>query len=277
VTLPHIANMSAETELRHRLLAAGFNPLPLYGKRPAIEKWQCRETSTGDIYLWERIFPEATNTGILTGRVPALDIDICDPDAAQAVEDLARERFDERGYVLVRFGRVPKRAILFRTNDPFPKITGNIIAPNGDTSQKIELLGDGQQLAVAGLHPETKKPYSWFGGEPGQIIYDDLPYLSHDDALALVADAVELLVAGHGYSRPVKGKANGGEGGGGSDWAELLANLHAGHELHASVRDLAAKLITTGMGDGAAVNLIRGLLDCSVASRDVDLRNAATT
>ena len=42
-----------------------------------------------------------------------------------AVEELARERFEERGYVLVRIGKAPKRAVLLRTDTPFPKIVRN--------------------------------------------------------------------------------------------------------------------------------------------------------
>src|SRR6516225_9089484 len=45
------------------------------------------------------------------------------------------------------------------------------------------------------------QPYSWHGGEPGQIKRADLPYIDEAAARALVEDIVELLVREHGYRR----------------------------------------------------------------------------
>ena len=41
---------------------------------------------------------------------------------SRAIEELVRERYEERGYVPVRIGKPPKRAIPFRTDEPFTKI-----------------------------------------------------------------------------------------------------------------------------------------------------------
>ena len=38
-----------------------------------------------------------------------------------AIEELTRERFEERGWFLVRIGQPPKRAIVFRTDHPVPQ------------------------------------------------------------------------------------------------------------------------------------------------------------
>src|SRR6516225_7701583 len=62
---------------------------------------------------------------------PCVDIDILNPEAAEAAEALIRERYEERGYILVRIGLAPKRAVLFRTDEPFKKIQVILIAPNG--------------------------------------------------------------------------------------------------------------------------------------------------
>ncbi len=45
-----------------------------------------------------------------------------------------------------RIGKAPKRAIPFRTADPFAKITVNLIAANGSTGEKIEFMCTGQQV-----------------------------------------------------------------------------------------------------------------------------------
>jgi hypothetical protein len=74
---------------------------------------------TDEIRLWGKLFPDAHNTGVLTRITPCFDIDILNPGAAEAVEGLIRERVEERGPVLVRIGKAPKRAVLLRTDEPF--------------------------------------------------------------------------------------------------------------------------------------------------------------
>lgn len=267
--------MMTPEALRRQLCGAGFSPIPCNGKMPAPKAWEQKvETNSKEISLWTRVFPNAENTGILTRRTPCIDIDILNPEAAKAVEELARDRFEERGYILVRIGLPPKRAILLRTDKPFPKIIGKVTAPHGDCEQKIELLCDGQQVIVAGIHPDTHKPYSWHGGEPGQVKWEDLPYVSEDDARQFVIDAVQLLES-YGYKaaqqRPkerVNGTAPGSVTNGHADWLYLLGNINSGHELHDTTCSLAAKLITSGMKDGAAVNLIRAVMETSPITRD---------
>jgi hypothetical protein len=248
------------TEFRRRLRQAGFNPLPLRGKVPALREWQRRTEASGDdIRLWETLFADATNTGALCRLMPTLDIDVLDQDAAEAVENLVRDRFEERGFILVRVGKAPKRAIPFRTDQPFAKIIGKITAPNGATDQKLELLCDGQQCVVAGIHPDTGQSYSWHGGELGQIKLGELPYLTEAEARTLIDDAVALLVREHGYTQPEnkqKSTGNGHE----ADWATHIAEIIAGRELHDNLTALAAELIASGMGEAAAVNFLRDLL-----------------
>jgi hypothetical protein len=259
------------TALRLKLLANGYAPLPIEGKRPPFKGWQKKiDANTAEIELWDKLYPHATNTGILTQLTPTLDIDITNPEAAKAVEALARERFEERGFVLIRTGQAPKRAILLRTNTPFKKIIGNVIAANGGADQKIELLADGQQAVVFGTHPKTGKPYSWFGGEPTSINQQDLPYVSEDEAKQFVADAIALLVKDFSYKLPPAraketGQTNGHDP---ASWGGLVDSVAQGRHLHDSLRDLAGKLIASGMGDGAVVNFLRGLMDSSSAPHD---------
>jgi hypothetical protein len=271
------------TALRLQLARAGFTPLPLFGKEPPVygknnkrkgmADWQKLQSVTAEqIDMWARTWPDASNTGVLTRSMPTLDLDILNEDAARAVEDLVRERFEERGYFLVRIGKPPKRAFPFRTDEPFDKIVANITAANG-SAEKIELLSDGQQLACFGVHPDTKQPYAWHGGEPGQIAREALPYIREDEARQLVDAVIGLLVRDFGYShtqaRPKAKKSNGADSGSGSaDWRWLLDNIHEGRELHDSLRDLAAKMIRAGMHRGAVVNQLRALMLGSAAPHD---------
>jgi hypothetical protein len=217
--------MISETARRQQLRLAGYAPIPVQGKASPLTGWSKKtDANPEEIALWSRTFPSATNTGLLTGTMPVLDIDILNPEAAEAIEALARERFEERGYVLTRIGLSPKRAILLRTDKPFKKITGNVVAPNGDNKQKIELLADGQQVVAFGIHPDTRKPYAWFGGEPGPIKYEDLPYISESEAKKLVADALKVLVSEFNYTlqSPRSSESDKGNSRDSTNWAALI-------------------------------------------------------
>jgi hypothetical protein len=186
-------------ELREQLRCRGYAPLPLNGKRPPMEGWQQKSNvNPEEIALWSKLYPHCGNTGVLTRLTPTLDIDLLDEDAAVAIEGLARDRFEDRGYFLVRIGRAPKRAILFHTLEPFKKMSLELTAPNGAVG-KIEVLADGQQVVVDGIHPETSRPYCWHGGEPWRIAAEELPYVSKGDMQAFVVDAGELLAREHSY------------------------------------------------------------------------------
>jgi hypothetical protein len=265
--------MTNVTEIRLRLRAAGFSPLPVEGKAPHMPGWAEKfETSDEEIRLWPKTWHLATNTGILAKFTPGADIDIMDEAAANAVEALAREHFEEHGDILVRFGLPPKRLIPLRTDEPFTKMVRLFVAPNGD-EHKIEILGDGQQWVAFGTHPDTGKPYGWHGGDLGTIKREDLPYVRREDMEKFLDAAVELLIREHGYrradERPKKArKGDGQDTGGADDWGYLAENIHAGRDLHDSLRDLGGKLVTAGMGQGAAINLLRGVMQKSAAPHD---------
>jgi len=280
--------MTDAQTLRHQLRDAGFTTLPLFGKAPpqygknntrkGLSGWQKLEYVTDEmIAMWSKTWPNAENTGCLCRNMSTLDVDILDEAAAKAAKEFVRERYEDAGYVLDRIGKPPKFAIPFRTEEPFKKIVVNLIAPDGSEGQKIEFLADGEQVVVAGEHPETKQAYRWSNGGLEQVKLEDLPYTREQEARALVDALVALLIRDHGYKRaPARPKTNGGakpqahEGGGGADrdWGALTENILTGRELHDSVTIFAAKLIASGMNSGAAVNYLRGLMDKSAAPKD---------
>jgi hypothetical protein len=260
--------MLSPEEVRLGLLSAGFTPVACIGKAPVKKAWQAlHEPTEFDIKFWTQTAPAALNTGILARLAPALDIDICDPEAAAAIEALARERFEESGYFLVR-GRAStsKRCIPFRTNTPFPKILVKLIPPNGSEKdvERLELLADGQQFIAHGIHPETLEPYTWHGGEPGKIKHEDLPYLHEEEARALVDDAAKILIEQFGYRLATNGskaktytngnaKPNGSgahASSGTTDWTPDFAD-------HDELAAFAMTLLRSGMNAGAVVNLLR--------------------
>ena len=125
------------------------------------------------------------------------------PEASEAIKAMIVERFEARGCVLVRIGQAPKFAVLFRTDAPFPKINRPLIAPHETEEkrrhQKLEFLGDGQQLVVHGVHPETGRPYRCHGGEPCEVEASDVPYITAAEAQQVVDAAAHILVEQFGY------------------------------------------------------------------------------
>jgi hypothetical protein len=270
--------MATVLEVRQALVDHGYVPIPVKGKIPSFKSWQnVDNVSAAMLDAWGKNWPAATNTGILTKFTPTLDADILNEPAAVAIEDLVRERFEKRGYILPRIGKPPKRAIVFRTVDPFAKITVNLIAADGSTGEKIEFMGDGQQVVAAGIHPDTGKPYVWPLGNLTDIAHDDLPDISQAEAQQLVDDIVELLCRDFSYTRasgPPARKGNGAQSTEpAEDWQQLVDAIRAGNELHANTRDLAAKLVRSGMDGGAIVNFLRGLMNSSTAPRDARWQN----
>jgi RecA-family ATPase len=257
------------TELRLTLLAKGYTPLPLRGKIPEGTGWQNRTTNENEIKLWSSLYQYATNTGVLCKQTPFLDLDILNPEAADAAEALVREKFDDGSPILTRFGKPPKRAIPFQTKTPFKKIVVNLISPNGEM-EKIEFLADGQQCAVAGEHPETRKNYSWQHGGLAAWPRDQLPEITEERARDLVNAIAGHLIARYGYKlkepprqAPFAEQAQAREGGRErsehheANWKAYLDNL-ADHDNNTA---LAEALIASGMHPGAARNLMRQIIE----------------
>jgi hypothetical protein len=271
------------TACRLALIHNGYTPLPLFGKEPpqfgrnnarrGLANWQhLANVTSSQVHMWARIWPDATNTGILTAPTPALDLDILNELAAIDAEELVRERFGERGRVLVRIGKPPKRAIPFRTLEPFSKITASLTRPGFEgLGEKLELLCDRQQLVVHGIHPDTRRPYTWFGDTPWTVARDELPLIDAKQAGKLVSDIVDLLMKEHGYAA-TRISHRGTHPEGTPDWNVLIANILAGAFLHESIRDLACKLVRSGMHPGACVHALRALMRCSNAPQDARWR-----
>jgi putative DNA primase/helicase len=263
--------MSEPTDSRLRLRQAGYDPIPCIGKRPYGDGWQNQtDVTEHEIEMWARTCPAAENTGFLTKRTPTLDVDILDEEAARAIEEHIHERYDERGYVLPRIGKPPKRAYPFRTDAPFQKIVVNVIAAGGG-EEKVEFLATGQQVICFGIHPETRQPYRWHSGEPGEIARADLPYIHDYEAQQLVDDVVRILVDRFGYrrakERPKARRKTNGAGGGNDeaepataaeDWQYLFDNIRAGRALH----------VSRPRGEDGEVGHKRGLGGQSVARLD---------
>ena len=190
-------------DIRLAMVVRGYTPIPVVGKKPSLEAWQ-KITAVSHLMLeaWARDWPCANNTGLLTRVTPTLDLDLLNAPAAIAAESFVRERFEKHGRILSRIGCAPKRAIPFRTGQPFKKlITLFAVAEGADPNktERLEFLGDGQQFVAHGIHPGTQREYLWANGDPSTVAYEELPKISAAEAAELQNDIAALLVRDFGY------------------------------------------------------------------------------
>jgi hypothetical protein len=188
---PKQSHELSPSDIRYSLLANGYKPIPVNGKRPQIKGWQQLSPTRASIDAWERGHSDHANTGILTGEVVAIDVDAPDPTVA---EKLIAELLKLPGAMQApcRTGRAPKCLFIFRASEPRKKVATPVYLINGKKCQ-IEVLGSGQQFVAYGIHPETEKPYTWASGDPMSVPFNDLPLIATDHIDGYLAAAEAIL------------------------------------------------------------------------------------
>lgn len=149
--------------------------------------------------------------GFQARRLPAIDIDWENPEYAQIVEDLA---FEMLGVTPVRIRpNSPKRLLIYRLSQESgdsarPVVKRRLVWRTMFGEQgAVELLGEGQQYLVEGLHPSGVH-YEWLMGiSPLVKGYDGLPEVTADQLEAFMAKLDEAMTTVHGLER-VKGGGN---------------------------------------------------------------------
>lgn len=199
-----------------RLIDAGYRiiPIPPGDKMPVEPKWQTivsfkthlkawldparRHPTTGHLSHYER-----AGVGIITETTPAVDIDVLDAGLVKKLEDYISNLV---GFAPTRVGRAPKKLMLYRTDEPFPKIqsgawTDGTMKDGKPVAQRVEILSRGQQFVAYAIHPNTNKPYEWlYGDSPIATPREDLAVITEDHARQIIAKFEELAEA-HGLTR----------------------------------------------------------------------------
>ena len=258
----------AITERRLRYRAHGFSCIPVNGKIPHYAGWETWHDMPEDkIRGWGTsvFFKDYLNTSFLARNNPFLDIDIYDPEAVEEIIELLSNRYDQ---FLVRTGMAPKRRVLFRlAGAPFAKYRIDLIPPGGPDGKthRIELLSDGQQFVVDGIHPDTLRPYIWNGGSPDEIDLADLPGVDEATGHTLVDECVALLLR-RGYQLVGKSKTSGnGFDHDGFDWSGIFRDQLD----HDALVPTAMAMMRAGMHDGAVFNLLHA---CIVTAPHADAK-----
>lgn len=167
-----------------KLVAAGYDVVPIAPRRKAcyVPGWPTT-TFTGSERSYTKKdgqlepITQAFGTGIKTGAVVAIDIDVNDAAQAEAIERVARITLGIDAPR--RIGKPPKRLLVYRTDTPRPKTWVKL--PGEDN--KVEILGVGQQFVAAAVHPDTGKPYVW---TPELPPFAELPLVTSDEIDAFV-------------------------------------------------------------------------------------------
>jgi hypothetical protein len=174
--------------LRQRLLDHSFQPVGVYnwnyqnipqkvrGKRPSEPNWQ--NTVGMPVYR-----DDALNTGILTGTVYPLDIDVEDQTIVTEIVTMAETLF---GRTIVRCRQnSPRRLLPYRIENPDARKIIILLSCG-----KLEFLGRGQQFVGFGKHP-SGADYEWQGQPLDEIEINELPVIDAAGIRALAGWAEE--------------------------------------------------------------------------------------
>ena len=158
--------------VRQRLLDHRFQPIAVYnwnyqsipekerGKRPSESEWQ----RTVGMPIYRDV---AQNTGVLTGELYPVDIDVEDATIVTEIVAMTEKLF---GRTIVRCRQNSPRCLLpYRIeNADARKIIIQL------SCGKLEFLGRGQQFVGFGKHP-SGVDYEWHGQSLDEIEIDELP------------------------------------------------------------------------------------------------------
>jgi putative DNA primase/helicase len=201
--------------LRQAYWHNGYRSVPIHTgqKRPRGNDW--RNDALLDPPLAVTIEPdqEAMSTGIITGEVVGIDVDIFEQPLVDRIVAIIERSLGITP--LLRIGFPPKILLVFRGAEEFTKLSTGLFLladrPKEYAEAKLEILATGQQFVADGIHPDTGRPYSWPAGSPDRVPLDQIPPITLGQAQAIIAGARELLIANGGVEekRPRKCKGNG--------------------------------------------------------------------
>src|SRR5215469_6978983 len=150
------------------VVANGYSIVPFLPrtKKPRYRRWTAacyKHTDLDFLYRHASKFPDDSVAIACGTKVIAVDIDIDDPAQADQIHQIARETLADTP--LVRFGRAPRRALLYR---PLEMISTKRVG-------NVEVLGAGSAVVAFGIHPQTGASYRWLDATPADTPVEDIP------------------------------------------------------------------------------------------------------
>jgi hypothetical protein len=168
------------------LVNNGYDITPLNGKVPIIKAWQTRPEQSQDYGKFD-----GKNIGVLCGgthHVIALDIDVKHKPATDEIRRLV----EDLGNAPERIGNAPKTLFVFRCTVQVSKVKTGVYDIEGEDAC-VEILAEGQQFVASGMHPDTKKKYSWPNDSIRDYPADELTEITTDEIRDFIASADAIL------------------------------------------------------------------------------------
>ena len=136
--------------------------------------------------------------------VAFLDVDVLHAVAAGEMMELLRRRL-QSGEFIWRVGLAPKFLVPVQITEPVTRSRSMVVEIDGQRHM-VEVLGQGQQAVVAGIHPKTGRAYIWPAGGLEETEPSRLPLLTPAELTELVAACSKLLLR-HGPAVGRKGRS----------------------------------------------------------------------
>jgi len=194
--IPRNAKLRQGTSLE--LEDRGKTPGKVYasGEWVGFADWAEYEADAGNVTYWDTLNAKyGCGVGLQGRQFPAADIDVWDPQVAALMVELAERHL---GSTLERTGQPPKGLLIYRLApgaEPVKKRRVAFTLPGDDRVHAVEVLGKGQHYVVEGIHPKTRKPYTWTGS-PASIGAANLTPITAaqvDQYVEAVAQTVAVL------------------------------------------------------------------------------------
>jgi len=166
------------------LVAARYMLVPIKSgeKYPNKKGWPQLRATIDDVKEWANTRYYG-GLGVLGEFNPGIDIDVQDREVVKKIINYCRENI---GVTPVRLGDAPR--VLIPCCAPIGGLGPDNSAKYEDelgVSHQIEIKAKGQQWVAYGIHPKTRKPYTWSGGELHEVDSDLLPELTGEKIEAL--------------------------------------------------------------------------------------------
>ena len=176
--------MNTVRQFRRNALTNGYKLVRVRtsGKAPVGRDWTEGESEAALL----NVTPDAANTGLVLAGLRAVDVDVDDETTAAAIVSLAQQYLPPGALIRRRGG--PRHAMLYRAAEGQPgkrRVEG--------AKGAVEVLGAGQQIVIAGLHP-SGAPFSWDGGRsPANVVVDQLPIVTEEN-ISVFLDACAVVL-----------------------------------------------------------------------------------
>lgn len=200
----------APSDIRLRLLANGYTPLPTLEKRCFMKGWPTVAVDEAAIVDWARRHSRWQDTGIrVQDGLGVFDLDI-NHEVMNVVVDTLEKEEPAVSETLLRHGTGFKEAWFFRVDEPFTRIfTRRWLAPGtveDDGAHGVEVFGGASSRFFGSFGANKREPdgsvavaYSWEGASPLDVPLADLPVITKAHVFKMI-DLVERVLEQEGWT-----------------------------------------------------------------------------